>query len=61
MTNRNHNVVSYRTTSTGANLKRNVRAWMRKHKDDLDKNHEAIINHINKPLNENSSQKTFNK
>jgi len=46
---------------TAARLKRNVSAWKRKHKDDLDKNHEAIIKQINIPLNENSSQETFNK
>ena len=62
MTNRNHNTVSRRNiSSAAARLRRNINAWMRKHRDDLDKNHEAIINSINKPLDQYSTDETFNK
>ena len=57
----NHNAVSRRNISpAAARLKRNVTAWMRKHKDDLDKYHDAIVKHINKALDENSTQLIFN-
>ena len=61
-TNRSRNAMSRRNISPAATkLKRNVNAWIRKLKDDLDKNHEVIIKHINKPLDENSTQLIFNK
>ena len=61
MTNRSRNAVSRRNISTGGYLRKNIIVWKRKHKDYLDKNHEAIIKHINKPLIENSSQLIFDK
>ena len=46
-TNRNHNDAPNRNTSTGPNLNRNVRAWKRKHKNDLGK----ILRSYNTPVN----------
>jgi len=50
MTNRNRNALSNRTTSTGANLRRNVNAWMDKYDNDLVKYSESIIKEAGKSL-----------